>query len=160
MYQGEAASIWDINRPCAARYPACVAVSSLNVLPQVTPWTPHPPNGPETCTWDSRVEKTATFGSSPLSCCMLQSQTLLKPMLSWGGALLLVILCSGLTLAPASVQHALPLSCTILREFVKLTSSWPPARVEGGSELRLLPPLPVDPLDPLDLLDLGMSSKN
>ncbi len=35
-----------------------------------------------------------------------------------------------------------------LREFVKLTSSWPPARVEGGSELRLLPPLPVDPRDP------------
>ncbi len=39
---------------------------------------------------------------------------------------------------------------TSLREFVKLTSSWPPARVEGGSELRLMTLDPVDPRDPLD----------
>ena len=37
----------------------------------------------------------------------------------------------------------------ILREFVHLTSSWPPARVEGGSEQQLMTPFPVDPVDPL-----------
>ena len=34
--------------------------------------------------------------------------------------------------------------CSYLREFVKLTSSWPPARVEGRSELHSLPPLNSD----------------
>ena len=32
-----------------------------------------------------------------------------------------------------------------LREFCKLPSSWPPARVEGGSEPQFLPPLPPLP---------------
>ena len=44
-----------------------------------------------------------------------------------------------------------------MREFVKLPSSWPPARVGGGSDLKLLTPDPEDPLDPLDPL---VSSKN
>jgi len=34
-----------------------------------------------------------------------------------------------------------------LREFVKLTSSWPPARVEGGPEQHLMTPLPLDRRD-------------
>ena len=33
---------------------------------------------------------------------------------------------------------------------MKLPSSWSPARVEGGSDLQLLTPLPVDQLDPVD----------
>ena len=33
-----------------------------------------------------------------------------------------------------------------LREFVKLPSSWPPARVGGGSDLKLLTPDPRDPV--------------
>ena len=37
-----------------------------------------------------------------------------------------------------------------LREFGKLPSSWPPARVGWGSALTLLPPFPEDPEDPLD----------
>ena len=37
-----------------------------------------------------------------------------------------------------------------MREFGKLPSSWPPARVGGGSALTLLPPFPVDPVDPLN----------
>ncbi len=41
---------------------------------------------------------------------------------------------------------------TNLREFVKLTSSWPPARVDWGSELRLMTPDSHDPLDPRDPL--------
>ena len=35
-----------------------------------------------------------------------------------------------------------------MREFVKLPSSWPPARVGGGSDLKLLTPDPEDPEDP------------
>ena len=40
-----------------------------------------------------------------------------------------------------------------LREFGKLPSSWPPARVGGGSALTLLTPFPVDPLDPVNPQD-------
>ena len=36
-----------------------------------------------------------------------------------------------------------------LREFVKLPSSWPPARVGGGSDLKLLTPDPAGPADPV-----------
>ena len=42
-----------------------------------------------------------------------------------------------------------------LREFGKLPSSWPPARVGGGSALTLLPPFPLDPLDPADCSQIG-----
>ncbi|MEC8237962.1 MAG: hypothetical protein VX063_09815 [SAR324 cluster bacterium] len=42
---------------------------------------------------------------------------------------------------------------THLREFGKLPSSWPPARVGWGSALTLLTPFPLDPLDPVDPLD-------
>ena len=38
----------------------------------------------------------------------------------------------------------------ILREFVKLTSSGPPARVEGGSEQHFMTPFRRDPRDPRD----------
>ena len=37
-----------------------------------------------------------------------------------------------------------------LREFGKLPSSWPPARVGAGSALTLLTPFPRDPVDPVD----------
>ena len=40
-----------------------------------------------------------------------------------------------------------------LREFVELPSSWPPARVEVGSELQFTTSFPVDPVDPVDPLD-------
>ncbi len=41
----------------------------------------------------------------------------------------------------------------------KLASSWPLARVEGGSELRLMPPLNRDPGDPRDPVDPRANSK-
>ena len=41
-----------------------------------------------------------------------------------------------------------------MREFISRPSSWPPARVGGGSDLTLAVPFPDDPLDPV------MSSKN
>ena len=44
-----------------------------------------------------------------------------------------------------------PLS--LLWEFGKLPSSWPPAHVGWGSALTLLTPFPEDPLDPVDPLD-------
>ena len=40
--------------------------------------------------------------------------------------------------------------CVNLREFVKLTPSWPPARVEGGSEQHFMTPLPWDNRDNRD----------
>ena len=46
-----------------------------------------------------------------------------------------------------------------LREFGKLPSSWPPARVGWGSALTLLPPFPEDPLDPADPADPADCSK-
>ncbi len=42
-----------------------------------------------------------------------------------------------------------------LREFAcGLTSSWPPARVEGRVLATVSGPLPVDPMDPVDPVDL------
>ena len=41
-----------------------------------------------------------------------------------------------------------------MREFTcELTSSWPPARVEGGSDGAVPDPFPLDPVDPVDPLD-------
>ena len=38
-------------------------------------------------------------------------------------------------------------------EFVKLPSAWPQARVEGGSELQLMTPLPLDREDPVEFAE-------
>ena len=45
-----------------------------------------------------------------------------------------------------------------LREFVKLPSSWPPARVEGRFGPAVVAPFPADPLDPADPADPVESS--
>ena len=42
-----------------------------------------------------------------------------------------------------------------LREFGKLPSSWPPARVGWGSAQTLLTPFPLDPADPADCSKIG-----
>ena len=47
-------------------------------------------------------------------------------------------------------QVSSPKSVYSLREFGKLPSSWPPARVGGGSALTPLTPFPADPPDPQD----------
>ena len=47
-----------------------------------------------------------------------------------------------------------------LREFAcELTSSWPPARVEGRVLATVSGPLPLDPLDPVDLVDPAQNSE-
>ena len=42
-----------------------------------------------------------------------------------------------------------------MREFGKLPSSWPPARVGWGSAMTLLTPFPADPADPPDCSKIG-----
>ena len=56
---------------------------------------------------------------------------------------------------PYGAPHSYPgiRGLYVLSEFGKLPSSWPPARVGGGSALTLLPPFPADPVDPLDPQD-------
>ena len=48
---------------------------------------------------------------------------------------------------PRSITNRFSIySYIYLGEFVQLLSSWPPERVEVGSEQHFLPPLPVDPV--------------